>query len=227
MKKLIFLFPAFIFAQLFAQNTFTARVFDGTTMEPLSNVNVMVENSQLVAVSDYDGIVVLKPVLEGSKIKFVHLGFDDYTHVFAVNSNPELGADEVQIIMNKKTYQAPEFTLNSVRANSTTPIAQTNLKKEDLEKLNLGQDLPFLLNQTPSVVVNSDAGTGVGYTGIRIRGTDVTRINVTFNGVPVNDPESQGVFFVNFPDITSSINSLQIQRGVGTSTNGSGSFGGI
>lgn len=226
MKKIFFLIAGLFFANLLAQNTFTAKVFDGATLEPLPNTTVTVENSQLTAISDFEGIVVLPSIPEGTKIKFSHIGFDDYNHTFSIGTNPELGNQEVQVMMNKKTYQAPEYTVSSVRANTTIPIAQSNLNKEDLEKQNLGQDLPFLLNQTPSVVVNSDAGTGIGYTGIRIRGTDITRINVTFNGVPVNDPESQGVFFVNFPDITSSINSLQIQRGVGTSTNGSGSFGG-
>jgi iron complex outermembrane receptor protein len=91
--------------------------------------------------------------------------------------------------------------------------------------VNLGQDLPFILNQTPSVVVNSDAGSGVGYTGINIRGSDATRINVTLNGIPYNDAESQGSFFVNLPDFASSANSIQIQRGVGTSTNGTAAFG--
>ncbi|MBK7559437.1 MAG: TonB-dependent receptor plug domain-containing protein [Chitinophagaceae bacterium] len=95
-----------------------------------------------------------------------------------------------------------------------------------MEKNNLGQDLPFLLNQTPSVVVSSDAGNGIGYTGIRIRGTDAARINVTLNGIPYNDAESQGTFFVDLPDFASSANSIQIQRGVGTSSNGAGAFGG-
>ncbi|MEI9808136.1 MAG: TonB-dependent receptor plug domain-containing protein [Bacteroidota bacterium] len=92
--------------------------------------------------------------------------------------------------------------------------------------MNLGQDIPFLLNQTPSVVINSDAGNGVGYTGIRIRGTDATRINVTLNGIPYNDAESQGTYFVDLPDFSSSVGSIQIQRGVGTSSNGAGAFGG-
>jgi iron complex outermembrane recepter protein len=113
----------------------------------------------------------------------------------------------------------------AVRASATAPFAKTNLSKKDIEKNNLGQDLPFLLNQAPSVVVSSDAGTGVGYTGIRIRGTDATRINVTLNGIPYNDAESQGTFFVNLPDFVSSAGSIQVQRGVGTSSNGAGAFG--
>ncbi|MES1216600.1 MAG: TonB-dependent receptor plug domain-containing protein [Bacteroidota bacterium] len=115
--------------------------------------------------------------------------------------------------------------VTAVRAGEKAPFTKTNLSKKDIEKLNLGQDLPFILNQTPSVVINSDAGNGVGYTGIRIRGTDGTRINVTLNGIPYNDAESQGSYFVDIPDFTSSVNSIQVQRGVGTSSNGSGAFG--
>lgn len=111
------------------------------------------------------------------------------------------------------------------RAGVKAPFAKTNLTKAEIEKRNLGQDIPFILNHTPSVVVTSDAGNGIGYTGIRIRGTDATRINMTINGIPYNDAESQGIFFVNLPDLTSSVSSIQIQRGVGTSTNGAGAFG--
>lgn len=116
--------------------------------------------------------------------------------------------------------------VKTIRASATAPFAKTNLSKQQIQRQNLGQDLPFVLNQTPSVVVNSDAGNGIGYTGIRIRGTDATRINVTVNGIPFNDPESNGAFFVNLPDILSSTSSIQIQRGVGTSSNGAAAFGG-
>lgn len=115
--------------------------------------------------------------------------------------------------------------VKAVRAIEFSPFTKTNISKKEIEKINLGQDLPFLLQQTPSVVVHSDAGNGIGYTGIRIRGTDATRINVTLNGVPFNDAESQGTFFVDLPDFSSSISSIQIQRGVGTSSNGTGAFG--
>src|SRR3954471_17838235 len=125
----------------------------------------------------------------------------------------------------KDSSKLDPVEIRTVRAGSTAPFAKTNLSKKDIERQNLGQDLPFLLNQTPSVVVNSDAGNGVGYTGIRIRGTDGTRINVTLNGIPYNDAESQGTFFVDLPDFASSVNSIQVQRGVGTSTNGAGAFG--
>src|SRR5687767_6468009 len=115
--------------------------------------------------------------------------------------------------------------VKATRAGQNAPFTRTNLYKKDIEKLNLGQDLPFILNQTPSVVINADAGNGVGYTGIRIRGSDASRINVTLNGVPFNDAESQGTFFVDLPDFSSSIGSIQVQRGVGTSSNGAGAFG--
>jgi len=126
---------------------------------------------------------------------------------------------------NDTAYLQPVEVL-AVRAAEKAPFAKTDLTKKEIAKNNLGQDLPFLLNQTPSIVVNSDAGNGVGYTGIRIRGTDAARINVTLNGIPYNDAESQGTFFVDLPDFSSSANSIQVQRGVGTSTNGAGSFGG-
>lgn len=116
--------------------------------------------------------------------------------------------------------------LTAIRAADKNPFAKTNITKAEIKKNNVGQDLPFLLNQTPSVVINSDAGTGIGYTGIRIRGSDATRVNVTVNGIPYNDAESQGTYFVDMPDIASSTSSIQVQRGVGTSSNGAGSFGG-
>jgi iron complex outermembrane receptor protein len=115
--------------------------------------------------------------------------------------------------------------IKAVRAIDKAPFTKTNISKAEIEKVNLGQDLPFILNQTPSVIVNSDAGNGVGYTAIRIRGTDGSRINVTLNGIPYNDAESQGSYFVDLPDIASSANSIQVQRGVGTSSNGAGAFG--
>ena len=118
-----------------------------------------------------------------------------------------------------------EVNVNALRASEKTPIAFTNISKSEIEKGNLGQDLPYIIALTPSLVTTSDAGGGIGYTGFRIRGSDPTRINVTLNGVPLNDSESQGVWWVNMPDLTSSIENIQIQRGVGASTNGSGAFG--
>lgn len=124
------------------------------------------------------------------------------------------------------TTELVPVEVKTIRAGATAPFAKTNLNRQQIQKQNLGPDLPFVLNQVPSVVVNSDAGNGIGYTGIRIRGTDASRINVTVNGIPFNDPESGGTFFVNMPDIVSSASSIQVQRGVGTSSNGAGAFGG-
>ncbi len=118
-----------------------------------------------------------------------------------------------------------EVVVRSTRATNKTGMAFSTIREKELKKQNLGQDIPFLLNQMPSVVVTSDAGAGVGYTGIRVRGSDATRVNVTINGVPYNDSESQGVYWVNMPDFASSVSSIQVQRGVGTSTNGAGAFG--
>lgn len=118
-----------------------------------------------------------------------------------------------------------EVEVISTRATRTTPVAFTNIGKEELQKQNLGQDLPYLLSMTPSAISTSDAGAGIGYTSIRVRGTDGTRINVTANGIPINDAESHNVFWVNLPDFASSVKDMQIQRGAGTSTNGAGAFG--
>ena len=127
--------------------------------------------------------------------------------------------------MQKDTSQLPPLEVRAIRASERAPFAKQNISKGEIQKNNLGQDLPFLLNQTPSVVVQSDAGNGIGYTGIRIRGTDATRINVTINGVAYNDAESMGTFLVNLPDFASSVSSIQIQRGVGSSSNGPSAFG--
>ena len=113
----------------------------------------------------------------------------------------------------------------AVRVNNTIPVTFSNLSKKEIAKRNLGQDIPVLLNYMPSVITSSDAGAGVGYTYMNVRGSDATRVNVTVNGIPYNDAESQGTFWVNLGDFASSVQNLQLQRGVGTSTNGSGAFG--
>ena len=130
------------------------------------------------------------------------------------------GEDSLRMVR----LEAVEVT--STRAAETTPIAFSNMNRQEIEEVNFGQDMPSLLQMMPSVVVTSDAGVGIGYTGIWIRGTDPTRINVTTNGIPLNDAESHGHFWVNVPDMASSLDNIQMQRGVGTSTNGAGAFGG-
>jgi iron complex outermembrane receptor protein len=124
-----------------------------------------------------------------------------------------------------KVNQLDEVLVSAIRVTTKTPVAFSNVSKEELAKRNLGQDIPVLLNYLPSVVTTTDAGNGMGYTGIRVRGSDATRVNVTINGIPYNDSESHGTYWVNMPDFASSLQSVQLQRGVGTSTNGAGAFG--
>ncbi len=146
---------------------------------------------------------------------------------------PSMAQKQKQIVAKKDSINKftdsirslPPLEIKAIRLSEQAPFAKTNISKAQIALNNIGQDLPFLLENTPSVVVHADAGIGVGYTGIRIRGTDATRINFTLNGIPYNDAESMGTFFVNIPDFGSSVNSIQIQRGVGTSTNGAGAFG--
>ena len=124
-----------------------------------------------------------------------------------------------------RTVELDDVNIMSTRATKTTPVAFTNISGEQIEKVNFGQDLPYLLSMTPSAITTSDAGGGIGYTTLRVRGVDATRINVTANGIPVNDAESHSVFWVNLPDLASSVKDIQVQRGAGTSTNGAGAFG--
>lgn len=128
--------------------------------------------------------------------------------------------DTIPLIQTLKEVQ-----INGVNAEEKTPVSYTNISENEIEKVNLGQDLPYLISLTPSVISSSDAGAGIGYTYMTIRGSDASRINVTINGIPLNDSESQGVWWVNMPDLSSSVSNIQIQRGVGTSTNGGSAFG--
>lgn len=159
------------------------------------------------------------PFIQNAVAVFEYAGKTSKTIQLSNNTNT------VDVVLEDEPYFLQPLEVKALRVNEKAPFTKTDLAKAQIEKQNLGQDIPFLLNLTPSVVVNSDAGNGVGYTGMRIRGTDATRINVTLNGIPYNDAESQGTFFVNLPDFTSSVNSIQIQRGAGPSTNGAGAFG--
>ena len=161
------------------------------------------------------------------KLIFVSVAFFVATNIFA-----QVVATDLLVQEKKDTTVVPGYVMDpiSIRdvwsANNTAPFAVTNILPKDIEKINTGVDLPFLLRFTPSLTVTSDAGNGIGYTGLWIRGSDPTRVNVSINGVPLNDPESQQVFWVNTPDLSSSTSNIQIQRGIGTSSNGTGSFGG-
>ncbi|WP_375561310.1 TonB-dependent receptor [Bernardetia sp. OM2101] len=145
-----------------------------------------------------------------------YIGYQTIEKTITLNANTVLDI----VLPDGKTLS--EIIIKSYREY---PVTLTELNEKQIEKRNLGQDLPILLQYTPSVVSTSDAGAGVGYTGMRIRGSDATRTNVTVNGIPMNDAESQGTFWVNMPDFASSASSIQIQRGVGTSVNGAGAFG--
>lgn len=230
MKKVI-LFSIFCIL-LFRANAQNPKVvfktIDAVNNEPLVGANVMVKNTSLAGLTDFNGMITFQSLPTNVNIQFSFIGYEtvNYNYVRAsINGETSTTNDIIEIFMQKKVFQTAEITINSIRAKNDEPVATTTITADDIKKNNLGQDLPILLGGTTSAVTNSDAGAGVGYTGIRIRGTDITRTNVTINGIPVNDAESQGVFWVNTPDLASSISSLQIQRGVGTSTNGAGSFG--
>lgn len=143
----------------------------------------------------------------------------------ALFSSISLFAQEETVVDSTKTTSLDEVLVSAVRVTSQTPVTFSNVGKKELQSRNLGQDIPSLLNYLPSVVTTTDAGNGIGYSSIRVRGADATRVNVTVNGIPYNDSESQGTFWVNMPDFVSSLENIQLQRGVGTSTNGSAAFG--
>jgi iron complex outermembrane receptor protein len=208
-----------------AQYALKGKILNAESKQPIEGVTISLikDNSTTVnAITDNKGDFTIVLKKRGDyELSAGHVGMK------TVSRN--LNIAEALTIINIDLIESPYFLepleIKSVRAADKAPFTKTNLSKEEIASNNLGQDLPFLLNQTPSVVINSDAGNGVGYTGIRIRGSDATRINVTLNGIPYNDPESQGTFFVDLPDVASSLNSIQIQRGVGTSSNGAGAFG--
>jgi iron complex outermembrane receptor protein len=204
-----------------AQLSITGKITNASG-EALPGASISIITPAMSAVADASGKYSFTDLKAGNYLlKATYIGYQ------AITKNVTLRANEViNLTLNNGTLTAEEVTISSTRASKNSPTAYTNLNKKDLAKNNFGQDLPYLLNQTPSVVVSSDAGAGIGYTGIRIRGSDATRVNVTINGIPYNDSESQGSYFVDLPDIASSVDNIQIQRGVGTSTNGAGAFGG-
>ncbi|MCU0433082.1 MAG: TonB-dependent receptor [Bacteroidia bacterium] len=190
--------------------------------QPVSFAAVQISGTFSGAITNAAGQYQLLNLSRGTySIKASCLGYTPEIKTITLNSDTV-----VNFQLTAAAYLQQEVVVQSTRANANSAMASTEVSKDDLAQVNYGQDLPILLNLLPSVVTTSDAGAGVGYTGIRIRGTDASRINVTINGIPVNDAESQGVFWVNMPDFASSVQSIQVQRGVGTSTNGAGAFGG-
>lgn len=154
------------------------------------------------------------------QLRISYIGYRDLQR----SINPAV-ENQVQIQLEEETYQFEEVFIQATRARENAATTFKTIGKAEIDQKNLGQDIPYLLDQTPGVVIGSDAGAGIGYTNMTIRGSDNERINVTLNGVPLNNPESMGSFFVNLPDFASSTQSIQIQRGIGTSTNGPSAFG--
>ena len=188
--------------------------------DPLIGATVTILETKQQTVAQMNGEYLFENIVSGNyNLEVSYLGYKNYQIAVKVEGDTPL---DIEIT---RQLQFGELIVFATRAGETTPMTYTNIKKETLEKNNLGQDVPFLLKWSPSVVVTSDGGTGIGYTGIRVRGSDPTRINVTLNGIPLNDSESQGVYWVDLPDFSSSTEDIQIQRGVGTSTNGAGAFG--
>ncbi|TAK44521.1 MAG: TonB-dependent receptor [Saprospiraceae bacterium] len=191
----------------------------------LPGASVVLLETRQGTVADEQGnyrIAVARPGAYTLRASYV--GFEETA--VAANVAEDGGTVVLNVRLPERVLLLDVLTVQATRAGERSPFTYSSIGKAALESRNLGQDLPYLLDATPSVVVTSDAGAGVGYTGLRIRGTDPTRINVTINGIPLNDAESQAVFWVDLPDIAASTEDLQIQRGVGTSTNGAGAFGG-
>jgi iron complex outermembrane recepter protein len=206
---------------IFAQNSIKGNI-SNQNGELLPGASVFIEENFYGTASNLDGRYQISNVKTGEYTLVVRfVGYKTQKKEITILYD-DLNID---FILEENNILADEYIVKATRADSKTPVTSSNLDKEAISKSNYGQDLPFILDQTPATVVTSDAGAGVGYTGIRIRGVDPTRTNVTVNGIPLNDSESHGVFWVNMPDFASSVESIQVQRGVGTSSNGAAAFG--
>lgn len=208
------------FVQVFAQKNIgriDGRVLEKESKSPLWGATIVLEGTQKGTITDAKGQFSLSNVPNNATLLIRYVGYLEQRVPISNTS---------QILLERSNFLNDEVIVQGTRAGSLSAMAYTNVNADELKRSNLGQDMPMLLQFTPSIVTTSDAGTGIGYTGIRIRGSDASRVNITINGIPVNDSESQGVYWVNMPDFASSVASVQIQRGVGTSTNGAGAFGG-
>lgn len=223
-KPQIIFFIAYFFTinAIFSQKTYNGSVIEVETNMLLPGASIYWEGTNIGTKSDNNGNFTIKEFDKSLCLIISYVGFEKQI----IKPEDLYKRVKLQIKLKKTSYNSDEVIVNALRATDNSAMAFTNIGKSEIAKLNVAQDLPLLLNFTPSLVTTSDAGAGIGYTGLRIRGTDATRINVTVNGIPINDAESQGVYWVNMPDLASSVNSIQIQRGVGTSTNGAGAFGG-
>lgn len=188
----------------------------------LPGATIRIKGHSMARVSNETGHYEFKNLPAGTyTLTASFLGYHLQEQTINVQANTRLNFNLMQMV-----FLANEIVVSATRASTNNASTYKNIDAATIAKNNFGQDLPFLLDNTPGVVVTSDAGAGIGYTGIRIRGSDATRVNITLNGIPYNDSESQGTFWVNMPDFASSVDNIQIQRGVGTSTNGAGAFGG-
>jgi iron complex outermembrane receptor protein len=204
-----------------AQFSVSGKITDQQTGESLPGATVTIQNLAISTMSNAGGKYTFKNLKSGNyTIVVSYLGYKNAIKTVAVNAN-----STSDFSLTRGTNVTEEVTVNATRASANSPTAFTNLTKKDFDKNNTGRGFEYLLEQTPSTVVTSNAGAGIGYTSIRVRGSDPTRINVTLNGIPMNDAEDQGVYFVDLPDLASSVDNIQVQRGVGTSTNGAGAFG--
>lgn len=207
----------FAFAQ---KHSLTGTVTDGQG-NALAGASVSIEHAYIGAFTDASGVFVIEKLHAGTyTIACSYMGF---TTIYQSVTVPI--AQPITVQLREKAIAIPPVVLTAIKAKELTPVAQTNVNKQEIQQNLANKDIPYVLEQTPSIVATSDNGTGIGYTGMRIRGTDMSRINITVNGVPLNDAESQTVFWVNMADFASSVDAVQIQRGVGTSTNGAASFG--
>ena len=224
MKKTILFTLATCFSLLsWAQIDFNGQVKNAETSAPISAAYVRINNADnsYSAYTTPNGSFTIKNVTKGKyNISISHIGYTILVEDVLI----ETGVYELYFLSPDMEFLDAAI-ISTVRAKNTNPVTFTNLDKKKIETIDQSKDFPFLLNTTPSTVISSDAGNGVGYTGVRIRGIDPTRVNITINGIPLNDAESQGVYWVNLPDLASSTQSVQIQRGVGTSTNGAAAFG--
>ena len=205
----------------FSQGNIKGTVKDSTG-SPIEKASVLINEISRIFFTDQNGEFKTSTLKSGVySVEVSFLGYQTERLQVEVGE----GSEMLDFNLKIKPFLTDEVVIEATRYQKEAPATFKNIEKKDLQQLNLGQDLPVILNWTPSMVTTSDAGAGIGYTGMRIRGSDQTRINVTVNGIPINDSESQGVFWVNMPDLASSLGSVQIQRGLGTSTNGSGAFG--
>lgn len=219
MRKLFFsiVLPLFTLS-IAAQNAIHGKVVDENN-QPLIGASVTLKQIPQTLLTNRQGEFSFKNLTDYAyTISVKYIGYE------TAEQNVQTGTKTV-IKLTHAAISLEEVTVSATRLSERSPMAFSNMNKNEIAERNLGQDIPYLMNYLPGVVSTSDAGAGVGYTGIRVRGSDATRVNITINGIPYNDAESQGSFLVNIPDFASSVHSLQLQRGVGTSTNGAAAFG--